>query len=1320
MRTRIGFIDTSRAAIPAARVLVFACATAWAAPVGAPAAQGADETQGACHASRLGQPCPVGDTAAQGAPAPALNLGAGNPIHLVTGNKYQREVDLAGPAAHAGLEIVRHYNAMDPRAGTLGRGWTLSYDTRLHARAAPGRVQIAQADGSRMDFRCDAPVVDAHGAASDRRKYARTGDGADTKRAAIPCAPLAHARGSLHREDDGWRWRWPGGRALHFDEAGRLTRMDDAGGRGLRIIRDARPGPTAGEITEVIDERGNTLRFSYELAPAGARLARIDTPLGAYTYTHDVPPVDGSAHRLRGVAHPAGWRREYAYEPALQSGDPYRLTGITWRMQEGAEPVRTHSWAYDASGRAILSVHGAPEDSRDRVEIGYLAAPSPDGADGLTRVRAAAGATDFHTALRAGRMVLLSVEGAGCPGCAAPGLHADYDAGGRLTRLNGLHLARHENGAVASLRDSDGGWPGLSLSFDPQGRLAAWSSAATGKETWRRDAAGRLAERRYANGDVWRYTYDEAGRPVEIIARAMAGALRTSIGWRGGQPARIDHPHESETRRYDSQGRLVARSVHRPALDAATIAYGYDEGYAWDAHDRLVRHALPEGGSLTYAYEASGRLARIAWEYGGDTRELLRAAPGGGYLHGNGLRTRGLLRPGGLDALAVDDPSAPDDPPIFLQRPSYDRVGRIAREVLRVGDWRVAHDYGYDDEGRLAQATAAPLGAIAVKTHEWRYAWHRAGDALAMQDDAGTRTPLARRDASGLPVEHDGMRLRYGADRRLQSVSRGRTELARYVHNAYGERIRRTGSVGATESYLYTGNRLTAVARPLAAGGVGVAQRYVYAGWVPVAIIAYPQPRPLPHAFPRPSSRSRHPHRRAWTHAGPRLPAPAFYAVHADAIGQPHAVTDAARRVRWRALWSPAGAAFAVDGDVSMPLRQPGHVYDPATGWHDNYLRTYDPRAGHYLEPDPAGPMADTQPYGYADQQPRRHIDPFGLLLFAFDGTSRDRDARSNVALMSGWYADGSTHYHRGPGFASPRLWDAATAGSAHDIVDAQWNALLRDMAAGRERRPHAAPACCPPAGRVPIDLIGYSRGAALAMHFSNRIADHYRAGRFWARDPVMGTVTACADLRFMGLFDTVAQFGVLGDDNRHYNLAVAAEWRWVAHAVALNERRWLFPLSATPDGARNVITAPFIGAHGDIGGGYLIEPQDAESARPGGDLSDVALAWMLKQAGHAGAAFHTPPEAFQRVDNPVMHDERSARDRHPSRDRPVLDGAGDRLMDAQGQHPDHGDRTRAEVEAFIRRVDNWTRRDDLAVGTVDMDGYRRWLKRTLGLYLTP
>jgi hypothetical protein len=72
----------------------------------------------------------AGDAAGNG-----VNVGAGNPINVINGNKYQREVDMAPLPGTLGLEIIRHYNSAFSRPGAstnlIGRGWKLSYETEL-------------------------------------------------------------------------------------------------------------------------------------------------------------------------------------------------------------------------------------------------------------------------------------------------------------------------------------------------------------------------------------------------------------------------------------------------------------------------------------------------------------------------------------------------------------------------------------------------------------------------------------------------------------------------------------------------------------------------------------------------------------------------------------------------------------------------------------------------------------------------------------------------------------------------------------------------------------------------------------------------------------------------------------------------------------------------------------------------------------------------------------------------------------------------------------------------------------------------------------
>jgi hypothetical protein len=81
-------------------------------------------------ANGTGDTCDGSGVASQGNTSDT-NLGAGNPINVVNGNKYQQEVDLPAPPDVLGLEIVRHYNSGWNGLGATSHGWRLSYETRL-------------------------------------------------------------------------------------------------------------------------------------------------------------------------------------------------------------------------------------------------------------------------------------------------------------------------------------------------------------------------------------------------------------------------------------------------------------------------------------------------------------------------------------------------------------------------------------------------------------------------------------------------------------------------------------------------------------------------------------------------------------------------------------------------------------------------------------------------------------------------------------------------------------------------------------------------------------------------------------------------------------------------------------------------------------------------------------------------------------------------------------------------------------------------------------------------------------------------------------
>lgn len=286
--------------------------------------------------------------------------------------------------------------------------------------------------------------------------------------------------------------------------------------------------------------------------------------------------------------------------------------------------------------------------------------------------------------------------------------------------------------------------------------------------------------------------------------------------------------------------------------------------------------------------------------------------------------------------------------------------------------------------------------------------------------------------------------------------------------------------------------------------------------------------------------------------------------------------------------------------------------------------------------------------------------------------------------------------------------WDAITASRADTIVNTQWQSLLNVLSHDGSMTDH-----------IPIDIIGFSRGAALARHFGNMINQHTADGLFSYNDALRGPISACVDLRFMGLFDTVAQFGPASLHNANYDLTIASAWEWVAHAVALHERRWLFPLTGAADtGGGNIIEAPFIGAHADIGGGTLYE--DGQP-RTRGDLADVALNWMLWQARAATLRFHPADASDREITDPILHDHRSPLLRSiQDGDRSVSQASGALLHNYQDDHPQLGRSQRSSAEAAILRHESWRSSAGAEVGVVNLDGYARWLHDELGWQAVP
>jgi hypothetical protein len=219
------------------------------------------------------------------------------------------------------------------------------------------------------------------------------------------------------------------------------------------------------------------------------------------------------------------------------------------------------------------------------------------------------------------------------------------------------------------------------------------------------------------------------------------------------------------------------------------------------------------------------------------------------------------------------------------------------------------------------------------------------------------------------------------------------------------------------------------------------------------------------------------------------------------------------------------------------------------------------------------------------------------MALYAFDGTwNEDEDAPekdTNVVRFRDAY-EGPVEYRTGVGTrcgAIGRLLGGVFGAGGHSRIEEMYDAAKRNWAVG---------------DRV-IDIVGFSRGAAMAVHFANVLGEHglrLPDGRI-EKPPI----------RFLGVWDIVGSFGlnvnfIINFQNIDLGWTidrVPVTVQKCVHGMALDERRETFNVThLKPSPAVEEVW--FRGVHSDVGGGN-------ENVR----RNNISLHWMMQQARAAG-----------------------------------------------------------------------------------------------------
>ncbi len=650
-----------------------------------------------CTPPQLARALPAGPGAASCGPSPigstcggqgvatlgrvGADVGAGNPIDVMTGNKFQREEDMPPFPGELGIEVIRYYNSLDRSTGSVGAGWRLSYDTELFVGTES--IQVLEADGGRLTFARDA-------------------------RSPRSCVTKDPAKGRIEILDGDaeprYLWIWPDGRRLEFNSRGKLRRVVSRSGAFVQLDRGVR-----GELLRVIDSHGRMLALHYPARGAGFQgVSSIDTPLGRIDYAYNDASQSAGFGNLTGVRQFGAARRSYFYEPARQAGHPHALTGIA--VAARGEWQRISTYAYAPDGSAVMSQHGS-----DRIRISRSGMPGSLAAPAVAIATDATGrVTRYEFALLNGENRLLGMT----PGCAdcrsiryaydplgrvivAGDMRSTRDALGRIIRIEGPSIAQ---GKVHSFEYLYAGG-----SDQPSARIERGYAPAAGSGTPRSDDIERRSS----------YGYDSSGRLVRIDGPLPGGTdtVRFRYDARGRLLERIEPGARTTRFEYDAWSRLtVLRSPEH------TFRYEYDsfsriaaidrdgrfERYAYDAEGRIERVTTPTGETLSYRYDAGSGVVREIVDAAGRKISLERADDAS-------IASSSFQAASGELVLrhAAAKPPAPNSVGAMAFASAVQGVVEVDafdQPVSYVDSRRVRSGYAYDDFGRLRRIESSDAG----------------------------------------------------------------------------------------------------------------------------------------------------------------------------------------------------------------------------------------------------------------------------------------------------------------------------------------------------------------------------------------------------------------------------------------------------------------------------------------------------------------------------------------------------------------------------------------------------------------------------------
>jgi RHS repeat-associated protein len=582
-----------------------------------------------------------------------------------------------------------------------------------------------------------------------------------------------------------------------YDGTGKLLSVADRAGNTQTLTY------STGLLASISDNFGHTLTFAYDNQN---RLTSVTAPDGStvqYGYN--------SSSYLSQVTNLDGTTRQYNY------ADPNWATGISSVVDENGQTEL--SLSYNSQGQAVSSTLGGVSSS---MSFGY-------NSDGSTTETDPLGAGRTFQFQQVGDHELSSaVTGAPCFKCDYVAA-TTYDGGGFLaseTDFNGnvttyvfddtrgLETSRTEASGAAIARTITTQWSSTyrlpTLISEYAGGTASGNPIRTTSSSY--DGSGNLLSKTItdpATGATrtWSYTYDGDGRiltatdprqnvttytyytcttgsqcgELDTVTDALTHVTTYNTYNADGYPLTITDPNGVVTTlTYDARDRLTSRTT---GGETASFSY-YPTGL-------LEQVTLPDGSSLSYAYDAAHRLTQV----------------------GDGLGNKVVYT---LDAMGNRTAENNYDPSGTLHR-THTRVintlNEVYQEVNAAGTSAVTTTFAYDYDSN-ATSIDAPLSRNTTESYD---ALNRVSSITDPGNGLTSFSYDAEDDLTSV-VDPRSLTTSYGYDGFGELVSQASpdTGTTNNTYDSAGNLVTSTDARGAVATYGYDAlNRANSIAYSL-------------------------------------------------------------------------------------------------------------------------------------------------------------------------------------------------------------------------------------------------------------------------------------------------------------------------------------------------------------------------------------------------------------------------------------------------------------------------------------------------------------------------